>query len=141
MAFCDGSVKVVNYSVDTTTHRYLGSRNDGVPIDGKNSDAFPPARSRVFRSRGRQAGDRRTLRSARHGTTIGGRTFWRLRWIRASFIPTTGGLTADRRFGMFVFAWSGGCSVFRQSFSSEESLSCYLVSEPSVLLRWSNCWS
>ena len=35
MAFCDGSVKVVNYSVDTTTHRYLGSRNDGVPIDGK----------------------------------------------------------------------------------------------------------
>ncbi len=35
MAFCDGSVRVINYSIDTTAHRYLGSRNDGVPIDGK----------------------------------------------------------------------------------------------------------
>jgi prepilin-type processing-associated H-X9-DG protein len=35
MAFCDGSVKVMNYSIDPTIHSYLGSRNDGNAIDAK----------------------------------------------------------------------------------------------------------
>jgi prepilin-type N-terminal cleavage/methylation domain-containing protein/prepilin-type processing-associated H-X9-DG protein len=35
MAFCDGSVHAVNYSIDTTIHELLGSRADGVPINGK----------------------------------------------------------------------------------------------------------
>ncbi len=35
MAFCDGSVQFISYSIDPTAHRYLGSRNDGVAIDGK----------------------------------------------------------------------------------------------------------
>jgi prepilin-type N-terminal cleavage/methylation domain-containing protein/prepilin-type processing-associated H-X9-DG protein len=36
MAFCDGSVRVISYAIDPTVHRYLGSRNDGHAIDGKN---------------------------------------------------------------------------------------------------------
>ena len=35
MAFCDGSVKMVNYSLDATVHLYLGNRHDGKPIDAK----------------------------------------------------------------------------------------------------------
>jgi prepilin-type N-terminal cleavage/methylation domain-containing protein len=35
MAFCDGSVKMMNYSIDPTIHAYLGSRNDGKVLDAK----------------------------------------------------------------------------------------------------------
>ena len=35
MAFCDGSVRWMNYSIDSTTHRFLGNRHDGFAIDGK----------------------------------------------------------------------------------------------------------
>ncbi len=35
MALCDGSVHTMNYSIDPLVHQYLGSRNDGQPIDGK----------------------------------------------------------------------------------------------------------
>ena len=52
----------------------------------------------------------------------------------ASLPAPVGGLTAGHRFGMLGFSWSGGCSVFRQSFLFEESLSCCLVNEPSVRL-------
>ena len=34
MSLCDGSVRWINYSIDTTTYSRLGSRNDGQPIDG-----------------------------------------------------------------------------------------------------------
>lgn len=33
MAFCDGSVHSIGYTIDGETHRCLGSRNDGQPID------------------------------------------------------------------------------------------------------------
>ena len=36
MAFCDGSVHSISYSVDTTTHERLGIRNDGEIVDTNN---------------------------------------------------------------------------------------------------------
>jgi prepilin-type N-terminal cleavage/methylation domain-containing protein/prepilin-type processing-associated H-X9-DG protein len=35
MAFCDGSVQMINYSINFAVHRYLCSRNDGMTIDAK----------------------------------------------------------------------------------------------------------
>ncbi len=35
MSFCDGSVRLINYTIDKYVHRYLGSRDDGQVIDGK----------------------------------------------------------------------------------------------------------
>ena len=33
MAFCDGSVRMINYDIDRVTHRYLGIRHDGVALN------------------------------------------------------------------------------------------------------------
>ena len=35
MAFCDGSARLMNFSIDLLTHSHLGCRNDGAVIDGK----------------------------------------------------------------------------------------------------------
>ena len=36
MAFCDGSVQMISYSIDATTEDHLCNRKDGLPIQGKN---------------------------------------------------------------------------------------------------------
>ena len=35
MAFCDGSVQAMSYSIDAAVHENLGNRKDGMTIDGK----------------------------------------------------------------------------------------------------------
>ncbi len=36
IACCDGSVQIINYSIDATTDDRLSNRKDGCPIQGKN---------------------------------------------------------------------------------------------------------
>ena len=36
MSLCDGSVRVINYSIAETTHVHLANRKDGHPINPKS---------------------------------------------------------------------------------------------------------
>ncbi len=36
MAFCDGSVQMISYSINPTVHSYLGNRQDGQAINGNS---------------------------------------------------------------------------------------------------------
>jgi len=33
MAFCDGSVRPISFSIDLTVHQRLANRRDGQPVD------------------------------------------------------------------------------------------------------------
>ena len=35
MVLCDGSARLINFSIDATTHLHLGNRRDGYVIDAK----------------------------------------------------------------------------------------------------------
>ena len=37
MALCDGSVRMVNYTIDLSTHSQLSNRHDGQVIDFKKA--------------------------------------------------------------------------------------------------------
>ena len=37
MALCDGSVRLVSYTIDPTTHSHLSNRHDGQVIDFKKA--------------------------------------------------------------------------------------------------------
>jgi prepilin-type processing-associated H-X9-DG protein len=39
MAFCDGSVRKMNYNIDPTLHQQLGNRDDGQPTQLQKVDA------------------------------------------------------------------------------------------------------
>ena len=36
ISFCDGSVRIISYTIDPAVHWYLGNRMDGQVIDAKD---------------------------------------------------------------------------------------------------------